>query len=96
MGAESAGASAPRGHLGAFEGIRASLCLTCPQDEKLSSDSAGHKSPLRTSVPNWTRDLCLCVSSFHIVVCDSMLSPSQKAFPLIFDHTDNERAVLQL
>lgn len=59
--AESAGASAPRGHLGAFESIRASLRLTCPSDEQLSSDSAGHKSPLRTDVPNWTRDLCLCV-----------------------------------
>lgn len=45
---ESAGASAPRGHLGPFDNIGAALhLLTRREDEKLSSVSAGHKSPLR-------------------------------------------------
>lgn len=59
--AESTGASVGRGHLGPFESSQTSLHLTCSSDEKLSSVSAGHKSPLGSSVLNWRKLLCVCV-----------------------------------
>lgn len=69
MEAESVGALAPGGHLGVFESIQASLHLTCPQDEKLSSDFAGHKSPLRISVTNWRRSPCVRFILLCIIQC---------------------------
>lgn len=58
--AESADASAPRGYLGPFDSIQSSLHLpTCPQDEKLSSVSAGHKSHSGSGV-QIRGELCVC------------------------------------
>lgn len=87
--AESTGASVGRGHLGPFESSQTSLHLTCSSDEKLSSVSAGHKSPLGSSVSNWRKLLCVCVCGVSVLRCSVKYNAFTviQAFPLIFDHT---------